>query len=51
LSLLRLLPLRQEGKPFCLVEIFQERLVDRNGPRLVADQPRNAFDRRLAINV
>jgi len=51
LPLLRLLPLRQEGKAFGLVEILQERLVDRNRPRLVADQLRNTLDRRLAINV
>src|SRR5215510_3832244 len=51
LSLFRLLPFRQESETLRLVEIFQQRFIDRNGPRFVTDQLCYAFDRRFPVYV
>src|SRR5262245_42194999 len=51
LSLFCLLPFRQEGQSLCLVQIIQQRLIDRHWTRLVADQLTHAFDRCFAVDV
>src|SRR5689334_13099928 len=51
LSLFCLLPFRQEGQSLGLVEIVQERLIDRHWARLVADQLAHAFDCRFAFHI
>src|SRR4029079_7413238 len=51
LSLFCLLPFRQEGQSLGLVEIVQERLIDRHWTGLVADQLTHALDRRFAVNI
>src|SRR6266576_4881375 len=51
LSLLRLLPFRQESESLGLVQIVQERLIDRHWPRLVSDQLTHALHCRFALHV